>query len=90
MSFNFQLTTLAGGAATTHEHHEDRVLAVVRGRLRVMLEPAGGLAARPELAWLRASDALSIPAGTAYTVQAMQESEIYLYSDRRPPELWGV
>lgn len=90
MSFTFQLTTLPGGAATTQEHQDDRVLAVVRGRLRVMLEPAGRTPAPPELAWLRASDALSIPAGTAYTVQAMQESEIYLYSDRRTPELWGV
>ncbi|MGH9518563.1 MAG: hypothetical protein ACRD2D_02900 [Terriglobales bacterium] len=91
MSFHFQLTSLRGGAVATQEHSDDRVLAVVRGRLRVMLEPsAARRAAPPELAWLRASDALTIPAGTAYTMQAMQDSEIYLYSERRAPELWGV
>lgn len=90
MSFHFQLTALRGGAVATQEHSDDRVLAVVRGRLRVMLEPAAKRAAPPELAWLRASDALMIPAGTAYTVQAMQDSEIYLYSERHAPETWGV
>ncbi|HXE30570.1 MAG TPA: hypothetical protein VN515_02085 [Terriglobales bacterium] len=86
------MTTLASGSSSTREHPEDRILAVVRGRLRVMLEPhAAALSTAPVPAWLRASDALTIPAGTAYTIEALQDTEIYVY-DARPAAaaLWGV
>jgi mannose-6-phosphate isomerase-like protein (cupin superfamily) len=84
------MSTIAGGASTTREHAEDRILAVVRGRLRVRLE--SGEASETASAWLRASDAMVIPARTVYTLEAMQESEIFLYADRTPAqvELWGV
>ncbi|HUX67173.1 MAG TPA: hypothetical protein VMV31_06770 [Terriglobales bacterium] len=78
---------VASGSRSTRSHQDDRILAVVRGRLRVELAPpAGGPPAS-----LRASDALAIPARTAYTIEAVQDSEIFLYADRSAqPELWGV
>jgi mannose-6-phosphate isomerase-like protein (cupin superfamily) len=81
---------LPGGASATGEHADDRILAVVRGRLRVRMETAHPSATAS--ACLRASDALAIPARTVYTLEAMQESEIFLYADRTPAqsELWGV
>ncbi len=77
---------LPDGASATAAHAEDRILAVVRGRLRVRF--GEGAAAD----CLRASDAIAIPARTPYTMVAMQPSEIFLYADRAPaqPDLWGV
>ncbi len=83
---------MAGGASATSEHADDRILAVVRGRLRVRMEAGAPAAPGATAAWLRASDAMAIPARTVYTMEAMQESEVFLYADRTPaqPELWGV
>ncbi|HVA62817.1 MAG TPA: hypothetical protein VNF74_03755 [Terriglobales bacterium] len=82
-----RVQALPCGSSATRRHSEDRILAVVRGRLRVELAQAPN--APP--AWLRSSDALAIPARTAYTIEALQDTEIFLYADRSSQsELWGV
>lgn len=79
-----ELESLAGGDSLTQEHGADSVVAVIRGRLRLTMERA------PAPIWLRASDAVAIPAGIAYTLDAMQDSDLMVYPEYGERPLWGV
>ena len=62
---------------------EDAVLAVVQGRLQVDFEQ--------EKVLLRPSDALTMPAHTAFHLRALEESLVYLYAEHeQPPIPFGV
>lgn len=87
------------GESETRDHPEDRIVAVVRGRVRIELaghqpgeKPADKAGAERAPIVLRSSDALAIPAGARYTVHALQDTELFLYTDRGAvaPALWGV
>ncbi|MGH9482286.1 MAG: hypothetical protein ACRD1L_09360 [Terriglobales bacterium] len=80
--------SLSAGARATARHDDNCILAVVRGRLRVTVAPPAG---PPSTDWLRSSDALPIPARAAYTMEAMEDTELYLFADLGASrELWGV
>lgn len=87
MTSRFHLRRLAGGQQEGGRASEERVIAVIRGRVDVAM--GGG--AEPA-AHLRASDALHIPAQCEYRIAALQDSELCVYAPpaEKSPALWGV
>ncbi|HEY8054662.1 MAG TPA: hypothetical protein VIE13_01985 [Terriglobales bacterium] len=83
----FDLQHMTSGQRQGGRSPEERIIAVIRGR--VDIEVSGGT---EPAAHLRASDALRIPAQCDYRISALQDSELCVYAPaaEKAPTLWGV
>ncbi|HET9783898.1 MAG TPA: hypothetical protein VFP94_02945, partial [Terriglobales bacterium] len=87
VEYPLNLQRMTSGQHQGGRSPEERIIAVIRGRVDVMVTGGGEPPAH-----LRASDALRIPAQCDYHISALQDSELCIYAPapEKPPALWGV